>query len=230
MRKNFLLFVFVLIFTMSVTACGGSSVSDNISTDIDNINTVYYQVKLSILKSMPKDTGKIVFLGDSLTDYVKFEEFLPDVKIKNRGIAGDTTVGVLKRLDDIISLKPSKLFLLIGTNDIVFDRENDEIVSNIKKIIENFLEKSPSTALYVQTLFPVNHNLGDDRRPHKAIREINDGIKKLSDEINFTLIDTYSLFAENGQLPERYTVDGLHLNGEGILRWVEFLSTWIKEN
>ena len=218
MKKIFLLFAFVLLISSAAFAS-------------DNINSPYYQIKFSIFKNMPRDTEKIVFLGDSLTDYVKFDEIFPDLRIKNRGIAGDTTAGVLNRLDEVISLKPSKLFLLIGTNDIVFNRKAAEIVSSIRKIIETFREKSPSTALYVQTLFPVNHNLGDARRPHEAIREINDGLLNLSNEIkDFTLIDTYSLFAENGQLPERYTIDGVHLNGTGILRWMEFLSAWIKEN
>ena len=214
MKKIFLLFVFVFI-----TAAAFAN---------DNINTPYYQIKWSIFEAMPRDEEKIVFLGDSLTDYVKFDELVPELKIKNRGIAGDTTVGVLNRLDEVISLKPSKLFLLIGTNDIVFNRKPDEIVGNIRKIIEKFREKSPKTTIYVQTLFPVNHNLGDDRRPKEAILAINEGLAKLSAEIKFTLIDTYSLLAEDGELPERYTVDGLHLNGAGIVRWVEFLSTWLR--
>ncbi|MBR2208023.1 MAG: hypothetical protein IJ859_04355 [Synergistaceae bacterium] len=215
MKKIFFLFAFVFITVAAFAS--------------DNIDTPYYQIKWSIFEAMPRDEEKIVFLGDSLTDYVKFDELVPELKIKNRGIAGDTTVGVLKRLDEVISLKPSKLFLLIGTNDIVFNRKPDEIVDNIKKIIEKFREKSPNTAIYVQTLFPVNHNLGDARRPKEAILAINEGLSKLSDEIKFTLIDTYSLFAENDELPERYTVDGLHLNGAGIVRWVEFLREWLQE-
>ena len=215
MKKIFFLFVFIFIATSAFA--------------IDNINSPYYQIKWSIFEAMPRDEGKIVFLGDSLTDYVKFDELLPDLKIKNRGIAGDTTAGILNRLDEVISLKPSKLFLLIGTNDIVFDRKPDEIVKNIKKIIETFREKSPDTAVFVQTLFPVNHKFGDDRRPKETIIKINDGLEKLSAENKFTLIDTYSLFSENDELPERYTIDGLHLNGSGVVRWIEFLSTWLKE-
>ena len=215
MKKIFFLFVFIFIATSAFA--------------VDNINSPYYQIKWSIFEAMPRDEGKIVFLGDSLTDYVKFDELLPDLKIKNRGIAGDTTAGILNRLDEVISLKPSKLFLLIGTNDIVFDRKPDEIVKNIKKIIETFSEKSPDTAVFVQTLFPVNHKFGDDRRPKETIIKINDGLEKLSAENKFTLIDTYSLFSENDELPERYTIDGLHLNGSGVVRWIEFLSTWLRE-
>ena len=63
--------------------------------------------------------GKIVFLGDSLIDFFPIQDFFPRVKIYNRGIAGDTTKDLLKRLDNVIELKPSKLFLQIGTNDLV---------------------------------------------------------------------------------------------------------------
>ena len=219
MKKFFVLCAFILLLCSAGYA----------GNERENIISTYYKIKWSIFENMPRNEGSIVFLGDSLTDYVKFDELLPDLKIKNRGIAGDTTVGVLNRIDEVVSLKPSKLFLLIGTNDIVFDMKAEETVSNIKKIIEIFNEKSPNTAIYIQTLFPVNHNLGDSRRPHKAIVEINDGLKKLSEEMNFVLIDTYSLFAENGEMPERFTIDGVHLNGAGVVRWVEFLTTWIKD-
>ena len=220
MKKFFALCAFILLLC---SACYARNANDNIISR-------YYKIKWSIFESMPRNEGSIVFLGDSLTDYVKFDEFFPDLNTKNRGIAGDTTVGVLNRIDEVVSLKPSKLFLLIGTNDIVFHMKAEETVSNIKKIIEIFNEKSPNTAIYVQTLFPVNHNLGDKRRPHKAIRAINNRLKKLSEEMNnFTLIDTYSLFAENGEMPERFTIDGVHLNGAGVVRWVEFLTTWIKD-
>ena len=215
MKKFFISCAFILLLCCAIYA--------------QTANNNYYKIKVSIFENMPRTESGIVFLGDSLTDYVKFDELFPDLNTKNRGIAGDTTVGVLNRIDEVVSLKPSKLFLLIGTNDIVFNMKAEETVSNIKKIIEIFNEKSPNTVIYVQTLFPVNHNLGDKRRPHKAIRAINNGIKKLSEEMNFVLIDTYSLFAENGEMPERYTVDGVHLNGAGVVRWVEFLSKWIKE-
>jgi lysophospholipase L1-like esterase len=48
--------------------------------------------------------------------------------------------------------------------------------------------------------------------------------------MNCELIDTYSYFAEDGELPERYTIDGIHLNGAGIVRWVEFLTKCIKDD
>ncbi|MBQ7155430.1 MAG: hypothetical protein IJR85_07760 [Synergistaceae bacterium] len=206
----------------------GLSVPGFARTPDENLKQPYYQIKHSIYQNMPRDEGSIVFLGDSLTDYIRFEEILPDMRIKNRGIAGDSTVTVLYRLDEVLSLKPSKLFLMIGTNDIVYGMTSEETLQNIRKIIERFREVSPDTRIYVETIFPVNHKFTSSR-PSEAIRAINAGLADLAPEMNCELIDTYSYFAEDGELPERYTVDGIHMNGAGIVRWVEFLSKWIKE-
>ncbi|MBQ3447361.1 MAG: hypothetical protein IJG37_06945, partial [Synergistaceae bacterium] len=78
----------------------------------------YYEKKLGEFRAMTRRTGGIVFLGDSITDFLDFDEFLPSHHVINRGIAGDTTHGVLYRLGEVISLRPRKLFILIGTNDI----------------------------------------------------------------------------------------------------------------
>ena len=126
-------------------------------------------------------------------------------------------------------MKPSKLFLLIGANDIVFGMSAEETLHNIRKIIERFREESPETRIYVETVFQVNHKF-ETHRPAEAITAINAGLAKLVPGMNFELIDTYSYFAEDGELPERYTVDGIHLNGAGIVHWVEFLTKRIKDD
>lgn len=197
-------------------------------TPDENLSNPYYQAKHSIYQSMPRDEGGIVFLGDSLTDYVQFNELLPGLRTKNRGIAGDSTVAILYRLDEVLSLKPSKLFLLAGTNDIVFGMTADETLANIKTIVERFRAESPTTKIYVEKIFPVNHKF-ETNRPAEAINAINAGLDRLIPELGCELLDTYSLFAEDGELPQRYTIDGIHLNGTGIIRWVEFLTQYIKE-
>ena len=63
-----------------------------------------------------------LFLGDSLTEYGNWRELFPGLDIKNRGIAGDTTDGVLHRLDGITALSPDKIFLMIGINDLLMGR------------------------------------------------------------------------------------------------------------
>ena len=61
------------------------------------------------------EQGDVVFLGDSITRGGSWYELHPDSPIRNRGIGGDTTSGVLARLHQVTSGKPSQVLLLIGT-------------------------------------------------------------------------------------------------------------------
>ena len=195
------------------------------------ISEAYYQIKVSIFEAMNKDNNSIVFLGDSLTDYVTFDEILRNPNIKNRGIAGDTTLGVLNRLDEVISVKPAKLFILIGTNDILFRRSADEIIQSIRQIISRVQKESTDTKIYLQSLFPVNNIQFRTNRPLETIKALNEKIRTTAYEMHCTFIDTYPLLlSESGDaLDVQYTIDGLHLNGKGILKWVEYLKPYVNE-
>ena len=169
----------------------------------------------------------IVFLGDSITDYVNFGEYLPDYPIINRGIAGDTTSGVLRRLNEVISLKPRKLFLLIGTNDIGDFIETAPIVRNIRKILERIRSGSPATKLYLQSVLPTRDI---PSRPNAEIQALNHSLEMLAQALHCTFIDLYPLMLdEAGQLAEEYTIDGLHLSPAGNARWLGSLVPYLDE-
>lgn len=195
------------------------------------ITQTYYQIKYSTFKAMKKDNNSIVFLGDSLTDYADFDEIFHDSRIKNRGIAGDTTLGVLNRLDEITDMKPAKLFILIGTNDIAFGRSADEIVQSIRQIISRIQNESPDTKIYLQSLFPVNNIKFRTNRPIETIQAVNAGLKTLAGELHCTFINTYPILLNESEnaLDVKYTSDGLHFNGLGIMKWAEFLKSYVNE-
>ena len=187
-------------------------------------------IKASIYEAMPKYDNEIIFLGDSLTDYVQFHEIFPDLRVINRGIAGDTTTGVLNRLDEIISRKPAKLFIEIGLNDIVYKVAPVDIAANIRKIIERVKTGSPETKIYLETLLPVvNNGKFETRRPSNIINSVNELLPEIAKDLDCKLLDLHKFFAENDNMPERYTVDGVHMNGTGILKWMQFLEPYIKE-
>ncbi len=49
----------------------------------------------------PIVTGKVMFLGNSITEMGDWKKVLHDSTVINRGIAGDVTYGILKRLKDV---------------------------------------------------------------------------------------------------------------------------------
>src|SRR6476620_4284261 len=77
------------------------------------------RAKFAEQKSQQKHA--LVFLGDSITQGWgdDFRGKFPHLKVANRGISGDTSRGLLARLDDdVLALDPSCIVLLIGTNDV----------------------------------------------------------------------------------------------------------------
>ena len=191
------------------------------------IERPYYAEKVKEFQAMPKTEGNIVFLGDSITDFVNFDEFLPSYHIINRGIAGDTTSGVLRRLGEVISLRPRKLFLLIGTNDIGNDVMPVPIARNIREIVSRVQAKSPETRIYFQGVFPTRR---DFSRPNELIQELNAEIAAIAQEKHCTFVDLYPLLLDSeGMLAEEYTLDGLHLSNSGNAKWMAYVVPYLDE-
>lgn len=190
----------------------------------------HYNERVAYFKELNKrlKAGGIVFLGDSITEHFIVSEFFSEHFVINRGISGDTTDGVLKRLkESIYDLKPSKIFLMIGTNDLGDGKEPEYIINNIEKIIKKIHERLPETIIFLEYIYPVRKD-GDNKikkrmvgkRNNESINKINEGITKISDKYQITNIDIHSLLQDKyGDLKLEYTVEGLHLTplGYGIV-------------
>jgi hypothetical protein len=99
--------------------------------------------------------GGVAFVGDSLTDWMRWNELFPQVRSRNFGIAGDTTVGLQHRIKQVVAAKPAKVFLQIGTNDVEFGRYTPEqIVANIDDCIVQLQTGLPGAKIFVESLLP----------------------------------------------------------------------------
>jgi lysophospholipase L1-like esterase len=174
-------------------------------------------------------TGNIIFLGNSITELGDWKKLTGDSTVLNRGIGGDITFSLLKRLEEVTVRKPAKIFLLIGINDIKKDIPPAVIVDNIRKVVAKVRMQSPGTKIYLQSILPVNPAINGfpqhyDKNSH--ILQTNALLKKAADELKLPFIDLHALFRDrNGLLPEKYTLDGLHLDpaGAGYPLWVKHL-------
>ncbi|MBO1911150.1 hypothetical protein J4G37_40970, partial [Microvirga sp. 3-52] len=163
-------------------------------TNKENEFDDYYKTRLSIFKeSEEKD---VIFLGDSLTDFNDWAESFPELNVGNQGIADDTTSGVLYRLKETTNLKPSKLFILIGINDLINGVSRDVILKNYASILEEISKDTPNTEVYIQSLLPTNPDLTYKNIDKDDILWLNDNIKKLATDNGYTYIDLYSLFVD----------------------------------
>lgn len=212
-------------------------ISTVISYAQETIDTTYrpktYDVQVRQFRTYPDSKNDIVFLGNSITARGHWNELLQLPTARNRGISGDTTFGILERLDEVTEGQPSKIFLLIGINDISRDFPDEQILKNYKEIIYRIQQESPKTKIYIETILPVN-KLFDVYKRHynkdEHILYINEQIRKMAPKMGVTLIDIYPEFLDNhNRLDAEYTDEGLHLNEKGYLKWGEILKNYLNE-
>ena len=180
----------------------------------------HYPQRVAKFEKEPIVTGRIIFLGNSITEIGNWNRLLGDSTVINRGISGDITFGVLKRLDDIIKRQPSKLFIMIGINDIGKDIPDAVIADNYRKIIMAVQQCSPSTKVYVQSILPVNPGVPNfpqhyDKQEH--ILSTNILIRQVAENLHCVYVNLHDLYIDgSGRLDSKYTGDGLHLNPAGL--------------
>ena len=189
--------------------------------------TTYYEQKVSLFCLMPDTKNEIIFLGNSITDIGEWSEIWQNKNVKNRGISSDNTFGVLARLDEVLSSKPAKIFIMIGINDIARDTPDSIIIRNYKKIIQRVQTQSPETILIVQSILPTNNDFKDfvrHQNKDEHIQYVNARLKKFCIQQKIIYVNLHSHFLdENKKLNKQFTNDGLHLTGAGFIKWKEVL-------
>lgn len=144
----------------------------------------------------------------------------PDLPLVNRGIGGDTTTGVLARLDDLLQGQPAAIFIKIGTNDLTLVPERDLSYRQYRDIVTTIQSSSPETAIYLQSLLPRSFEYRQD------VEAFNAEIRTVADELGVTYIDLYPAFLDpDGSIRDELTYDELHLSGEGYRLWQSQLAT-----
>lgn len=204
---------------------------------IHHFNTAKHDVTIVEKKILDEN---YIFLGDSITELYKLDDYYQDFKVVNSGKSGYRTSDILSKLDTMVyDYNPTKVFLLIGTNDFLNkDVTTYEIYKNITKIIEEIQKNRRYAKIYVESIYPTCHhdeekvNLEEtNKRPNKKIKEINQKLKEYCEKNDITYIDVYSkLLDEDGELKLDYTVDGLHLSEDGYDVVSKTLMPYVKED
>ena len=193
--------------------------------------STFYVQRASLFSKLTITPKDIVFIGNSITNGAEWNELFPRKRVKNRGISGDTSEGVYDRLDPVVKGKPTKIFILIGINDISRGIEVETIVQNMKRIVEKIQNESPKTKIYIQSILPVNPDFGMFKTHMKPelIKEINQQYQNIAKEYKVNYINLYPHFLEEGtdKMNKNYTNDGLHLLGEGYLLWSKIIKPYL---
>ena len=236
MNKKLRLFIYVVVFTVGIIAGKShytslhffkSLFSSTSTTKQLSTFESFYVHKRSLFKMLASDNNnskyKIAMLGDSITDWGEWNELLNRDDVINRGISGDTTDGVLKRLDGI-DRSVSKVFILLGVNDLGKGKSVDHVFENYRKIVIALKEKKMLPI--IQSTLYVNPSK-NKRINNKDIEALNTKLKKFASVEGLTYIDLNQKLSKNKSLRADYTYDGLHLNASAYRVWTEEIKPYL---
>jgi len=145
------------------------------------------------------------------------------MKVANRGISGDTSRGVLIRVDeDVLALQPAAVVLLIGTNDLEEKADPDTIAGNVKLILAKLSQHNAKMPIVLCEVFPSS---ASKSRPAEKVKKVNQlYAAAVKGNAQVTLIETCLLFADakGDSIPEEFP-DLLHPNLAGYAKWAAAL-------
>ena len=169
----------------------------------------------------------IVFFGDSLTfgygvpkesSWVYKTAHKLNLNYVNKGKNGDTTSAMLARYNsDVLSYKPSNIFIMGGTNDLLCGRNVGYIIDNIELMIKDALCINskiiigipPTLIGYManELFFPSSFY----EYAEIELQNLHNKLIQLCEKYSISYIDFYSLKLNK----ENLFTDGIHLNSLG---------------
>lgn len=170
---------------------------------------------------VPVPPGRVLLIGDSITEGGLWPDLLPDLPTSNRGIGGETTCDLLERLESAIN-DPVAVSLLIGTNDLHGPRALRDVAQvgeRTEEIIRRVRAAAPTALLLVNSVLPRTELFAD------RVRALNASNEAAAARHGATYVDLWPAFAdESGAIRKDYSRDNLHLTPAGYLAWADVLA------
>lgn len=179
--------------------------------EIRDIFKEYYDNKVAQFTEENKTIGEIdaCFLGDSLTDGYDVKTYYPQFKVANRGIGGDTTTGLIKRLKvSAYDINPKVVTVLIGVNNI------QNMLNDYEDIVTGLKDNLPNTKIALLSLTSMTKEWG---RNNELAKKRNVEIQKYAEKYSCTFVNLYDplLDPNTNELKEEWTTDGGHFTPAG---------------
>ncbi len=192
-----------------------------------------YQDWLDILQREASEVAETqpdslyVLAGDSISQWFPQTLLPPQATWLNQSISGEGSQGLYDRLTFLDDTKPTKIFVMIGINDLVRGMDDDTLLEQQRRIVKDILWVHPDAEVIVQSILPHGGQEATwegkaklERVTNERIRHLNDRLAAIVEYEGATFLDLFDLFGtEDGLLRPELSTDGLHLNEQGYLVW-----------
>ena len=176
----------------------------------------YRESRKTLFDRLPAPPDDIYIVGNSLVDNCEWAELLSDPRIKNRGIGRETVSMLSDRIGVLAASQPAEIVLFYSINDLRARADPQLVLDDYRRIVNIVKTESPGTLVTILAAIAPNRRLGCEGASAASVQEFNNSLRILSREWRARFIDVNVLLAdEDGSLHERYTYDGIHLNGLG---------------
>ncbi|MFA0483186.1 MULTISPECIES: SGNH/GDSL hydrolase family protein [Vibrio] len=166
----------------------------------------------------------LVMFGDSITEWAPWADIFRDVSMVNRGLAGDTTTGMLRRIDTTLNVKPKLVCFMAGINDLAQGYDVDHIYQNYIDMLKVWQENE--IRILVQSTLYVGSKL---QGLNPSVELLNSKLSEYCTQQGIAFLDVNSVLSPNKLLSNKYSCDDLHLNAKAYQTWAEILQPTIAE-
>jgi lysophospholipase L1-like esterase len=167
-----------------------------------------------------RQTGGVLFLGDSITERFPAEQAFQGENVINRGIGGDSIPGVTDRLDtSVADLAPAKIYLTIGVNDLMWSSKSiEEHTRNYENLLIRLREVAPEAEVTIFSVLPITGKWSEHT---SKLLQMNQNIEVLAAKYGHQFVDMWPRMAADNRLRDEYSLDGVHLTLAGYMAWLE---------
>ncbi|MFA0504300.1 SGNH/GDSL hydrolase family protein [Vibrio sp. 10N.222.54.B12] len=169
-------------------------------------------------------SADLVMFGDSITEWAPWADIFRDVSMVNRGLAGDTTTGMLRRIDTTLNVKPKLVCFMAGINDLAQGYDVDHIYQNYIDMLKVWQENE--IRILVQSTLYVGSKL---QGLNPSVELLNSKLSEYCTQQGIAFLDVNSVLSPNKLLSNKYSCDDLHLNAKAYQTWAEILQPTIAE-
>lgn len=166
----------------------------------------------------------LVMFGDSITEWAPWADIFRDVSMVNRGLAGDTTTGMLRRIDTTLNVKPKLVCFMAGINDLAQGYDVEHIYQNYIDMLKVWQQND--IRILVQSTLYVGAKL---QGLNPSVELLNSKISEYCTQQGIAFLDVNSVLSPNKLLSNEYSCDDLHLNAKAYQAWAEVLQPTIAE-
>lgn len=227
------------------TAVWNTSTPAEQTIDTEYFNTDHRMVGVPMLGTVTDSYfNTVTFVGDSIASGLGlYATGLPNAKyatyisagvnsfVNNATMTNAVTHVEETPMEAIAATQPDYVYLLVGTNNLVTQGNEDSFIAYYERLIDMLRERlNPGVIFYIQAIPGVQETVVESKPglDNARIATVNDLLANLALRKGCYFVNIREALtnpADGSQIDDYQVTDGVHFNPAGYRAWAEYLAT-----